>query len=252
MTYTQLTEDVIVGLGRVGITAHGAFDDGQSQTPDVALNAVGTTTRVGAGLGHATAGDALGRHVALTSDVGLGDARHQISAHAEIADLHMPASVDEDVGGLDVAMDDVVVVFQGLKTHDRRQGHLTQDVLRHAVAVELVDGSAVHVLHADVDSPLLEEGAVEVDDEGRGASMQHVQLHDDRGELGFVQFEVNLLHGHDDSARLLRRCRRRRHRRRSRGRSRRPVHGHLLLTILGRVGGGRSHQRRLTTVSLQS
>ena len=187
-TYRELAKDIVVRLGRIGIAAHGALEDAEPKTPDVALHAVrahGPAASQGH-LGVATS-DALGSHVALAADVGLGDAGHQVARHAKVAQLDGAARVDQDVGRLDVAVDDVVVVLERLEPDDGGVGDLAQYALGHAVAVQLVDRAAVHVLHADVDGALLEEGAVEVDDVGRPAAVQHVQLHDDLGKLVLVQ-----------------------------------------------------------------
>jgi hypothetical protein len=62
-THTQLTEDVVVCLGWVRVSAHGTLDDGQTQTPDITLNTVGTATGVGTRLSDSTGADAFGSHV---------------------------------------------------------------------------------------------------------------------------------------------------------------------------------------------
>jgi hypothetical protein len=94
-------------------------------------------------------------------------------------------------------VDDVVVLLQALEPHGRRIRDLAQDFFRDPVAVQLVEGSAVHKLHAYVHSAFLEEGAVKVDDVRRQAAMQNVELHDDGRKLGVVELQSYLLHGHD-------------------------------------------------------
>ena len=83
-------------------------------------------------------------------------------------------------------MDDVVFIFQGLETHDRRECDLPQDVFRDAITVQLVNGAAVHKLHADVDGAFLEERTIEVDNEGRDAPVEDVEFHNDGGEFGLI------------------------------------------------------------------
>src|SRR3569833_66362 len=195
-TYAELAKDGRRYLGRIRVPSHGALDDDEPQAPNVTLHAVGPL-RVGAGLRHTAARDALGGHVALAADVGLGDGGHEIAADAEVAVLVLALRVDEDVGGLFVVVVVVVFVLQRLEAHDGGVRDPAQHVLGDAAAVQLVDGPAVHVLDAHVDGALLEEGAVEVDDVGRDALVQDDKLLEDSRELGFVQLEADLLHGHD-------------------------------------------------------
>lgn len=162
-THAELAKDVARDLGRVRIPPHGALDDGQTQAPDVALDVVGSVGKApGAGRQGASA-DALGRHVALAANVGFGDAGHEVPGHAKVADLDLSVGVDQDVGGLDVAVDDVVVIFERLEAEDRGVCNLAQDVFWDPPRVQLVDAAAVHVLDAHVDGAFLVKGAVKVD-----------------------------------------------------------------------------------------
>lgn len=180
---------------RVWISSHGALDYRQTQTPHVALHAICPVR--GAGLRHAAAGYALRSHVTLAANVGTGNAGHQVAADAKVANLDLAARVDEHVGRLDVAVDDAVVVLEALEPHYGRVRHLAQDVLGHPAAVQLVDGPAVHVLYAHVDSSLLIECAVEINNVRRHALVQNHELLENRGKLGVVELQANLLHGHD-------------------------------------------------------
>lgn len=80
-----------------------------------------------------------------------------------------------------------MLVLQALEPHCRGQSYLSKHVLRDAIAVQLVNRPAVHELDADVHRALLKEGAVKVDDVGRDAAVQDVELHDYGCEFGVVQ-----------------------------------------------------------------
>jgi hypothetical protein len=90
-------------------------------------------------LGHPAAGNPLGRHVGLASDVGLCYASDQVSRDAEIADLDLSAGVDEDVGRLDISMDDIVVILECLQTLRCSVCDFPENVLGNAISVEFVD-----------------------------------------------------------------------------------------------------------------
>lgn len=120
VTYTKLAEDVVVGLRRIRIPSHSALDDAEPQTPDIALDAVCSSTWVRTRLRNAPAGDPLGRHVALAADIRLGDTSDQVPADAEIADLDLSSAIDKDIRRLDISMDDIMLVLQRLQAHDRR------------------------------------------------------------------------------------------------------------------------------------
>ena len=138
MTYAELAEDVVIGFGGIGISTHGTLYDAQPQTPDVALHAVGAATWVGACLRDAATGDAFRSHVALTADVGFRNAGDEIAADAKIANFDLPAAVDEDIGGFDVAVDDLVFVFEVFEPHDGGESDFSKNAFRYTVAVEFV------------------------------------------------------------------------------------------------------------------
>lgn len=54
-TYAQLAENIVIGLRRIRVSTHGTFDDGQAQTPNVTLNTICSTTRIGPGLSNSSA-----------------------------------------------------------------------------------------------------------------------------------------------------------------------------------------------------
>lgn len=98
-------------------------------------------------------------------------------------------------------MNDVVLVFQHAKTGCRSIGDLAQNSFGNTVTVYLVYRSTVHEFHANIDRTFLKESAVEVNDKGRYALVQDIELHDNGSELGVVQFKSNLLHSHYDTCR---------------------------------------------------
>lgn len=69
LTYAQLTENVVVSLRRVWVTAHGAFYDRQAQTPDITLYAI--RARVVPNAAHGTCRYTFWSHVRLTTDIRL-------------------------------------------------------------------------------------------------------------------------------------------------------------------------------------
>ena len=111
-TYTKLTKYVVVCLGWVGIPTHGALDDAETEGPDIALDAVRTTTGIGARLGNASTGYPFGSHVGLAANIGLGDGSNEITADAKVTDLDLAFAIDKDVGRFDISMDDIVFVFE--------------------------------------------------------------------------------------------------------------------------------------------
>lgn len=171
MTYAELRENVVVCLWWVWIASHGALNDGQTQTPDVTLDRVSSTTRVCAGGLNTARADSFRRHVGLATNVRFGNTGNQVSTDTEIADLDGTGRVDENVGGLDIAMDDVVFILQALQAQSCCVSDFPQDVLWDAVTIDLVNGSTVHELHANVHGTFLEEGAVKVDYLRRRATM---------------------------------------------------------------------------------
>lgn len=147
-------------------------------------------------------------HVGLAPDVGFCERLFELARDAEIAELDLTLSVDEDVGGLDVwvgsvrdgtrvagltAMDDLELVFEELEAADHGAGDAGEDVFGDTGSEEFVEGAGVHVLHAVVDAGLDEEGAVELDDLGGDGAVEDVELHDDGVEFCVVEFEPDFL-----------------------------------------------------------
>ena len=94
----------------------------------------------------------LGGHVVRGShDVpGAGHGGGGQARHPEVHDLHRPVFLDEDVGGLDVAVDDAGLVGvgePGQHLHDHR--HLPLDGHRRGLAHRLLEVLALQELHRD-------------------------------------------------------------------------------------------------------
>ena len=68
--------------------------------------------------------DPTHRHVGPAAGVaGLGDAVHQLAADAEVAQLDVAAPVQQDVGGLDIAVDDLQLLLQVVeRLHSLQRG----------------------------------------------------------------------------------------------------------------------------------
>ena len=171
ITYAQLAENIIIGLRWIRILSHSTLDDTQTKTPDITLNAVGSTTRISTSLCNSSTSYALWGHVALTANVGLCNAGNKIPTDPEITNLDLTSRIDQNICWLDISMYDVVLVFQYLETHDGRKGNLAKHTLRHPITIQLVNRTTVHILHTDVHCAFLEEGAVEVYNEGRYTTM---------------------------------------------------------------------------------
>ena len=107
----KLAEDVVKGFWGVWVSAHGTFNDRQSQTPNVTLYTVCSSARR-SGLLHATSRDSLGGHVTLTTNVRLGDAGNEVATDTKVANLDLALAVDENIRGLHIAMNNVVIVLQ--------------------------------------------------------------------------------------------------------------------------------------------
>ena len=90
-------------------------------------------------------------------------------------------------------MHNLQLVLQEPQPLDHAPRHAAQDVLGDVAPCNLLEAACVHVLHAVVDAGFDEEGAVEVDDVGRGGAVEDVKFGDDRFELGVVELEADLL-----------------------------------------------------------
>mmetsp|Transcript_7874 Transcript_7874/g.17234 ORF Transcript_7874/g.17234 Transcript_7874/m.17234 type:complete len:209 (+) Transcript_7874:960-1586(+) len=111
--------------------------------------------------GHAAAADHLGSHVARRADASgvhppsrverrLGDDLHLEARDAEVGNLGVEQPVEEHVGGLDVAVDDVVAVEVGdARRRLVRDAQEERDVEVPArlPVQQLVDGAHLEVLH---------------------------------------------------------------------------------------------------------
>lgn len=113
----QLAENVVKGFRRIWIATDSAFDDGQAQTPDVALHTISSTTSR-AGLLDAASCNTFRCHITLAANISLRNTGDQIAAHAEIANLDLTSGIDENISRLHVPMNDVMIIFEGLQSHN--------------------------------------------------------------------------------------------------------------------------------------
>ena len=92
-------------------------------------------------------------HVAARAHEGVGHGVDQLSGDAKVADLDLALAVDQDVAGLDVAVDDLVLLAEVAEAAEDGVGDLARVLLRDLARLleDQVQGAAVHVLHADVD-----------------------------------------------------------------------------------------------------
>ena len=121
------------------------LENAESEAPDVAcVSVVAAVVEVGV--------DPLGAHVRDGADGGVAGVHGLVedAADAEVGDLDAPRRVDEEVGGLDVAVHDVAAVEVG----DPGQ-HLARDVGEERLGGDAaaVEGAAVHVLEQDLQLP---------------------------------------------------------------------------------------------------
>mmetsp|Transcript_8064 Transcript_8064/g.23105 ORF Transcript_8064/g.23105 Transcript_8064/m.23105 type:complete len:314 (+) Transcript_8064:32-973(+) len=155
--------------GRVGEAPHGGLHQAEAQGPDVRVPAV------------TLASDALRRHVgdsAHPADA-LGHAVGQLSADAEVGDLHVALPVDKQVGGLDVPVDDPHLAVQVREAAEDLPGDVREVALLDALAVVVADvceRATVHVLHDGGDGAVLKKALVIAHHIGVVGGVQHPQL----------------------------------------------------------------------------
>ena len=139
------------------------------------------------GDGVALARDTLRGHVVGRADEGVCVAfRSELAAHAEVAQLDLAVAAQEDVAGLDVAVDDLLAVQVG-EAVQHALGDLAEDFLAGAAAelldfaVDGVEGAAFAEFHGDADRCCgrLDESAVVATDVLARAVFVEAELTDD-------------------------------------------------------------------------
>nr|POE88384.1 hypothetical protein CFP56_11613 [Quercus suber] len=148
-----------VHLGAVGGEGEAVLRDFQqrhAERPDVRGDGVGLP------------GDAFGGHVVGGADEGVGVAfGAELAADAEVAELDLALAREQDVAGLDVAVDDAVAVEVG-EAVEHPLRHLAQHLLARPatelldLAIDRVQTAALAELHRDADRPggVVHEGTV--------------------------------------------------------------------------------------------
>jgi hypothetical protein len=96
--------------------ANSQLHDGQSNTPDVWLDGVRRTL------------DTLWGHVCACSYEGLGDGPVQLTGDTEIAELDLALGVDQDVGGLQIAVHDAMGAVEVAETAENGFRDLSEDI----------------------------------------------------------------------------------------------------------------------------
>ena len=127
---------------------------------------------------------ALRRHVPRRAEPAgaFGAPVRQLARHPEVADFDLAARVEQQVGGLEVAVDDVQLLVQEAqpKQHTRRNDARMRLRQRAVRRQQLRQRAAVHVLQHDCDAAFGQERGVQRHDGGavqRG--VQAAQLADD-------------------------------------------------------------------------
>ena len=95
-------------------------------------------------------------------------------------------------------MNNLHFVLEKLEPSHHAVRYSGQHVLRHAHALELIQRTRVHKLHAVVHTTLDEERAVKFDDLVCDGTVEDVEFHEDRAELARVELEADLFHCHED------------------------------------------------------
>src|SRR4051812_36257027 len=113
-TYADLAEECSRHLGRIWISAHSTLNNCEAQTPNITLYAV--RSRDAADGRRAPPADALRCHVALTADVRPCYAGNEVARDTKVTNFDLPVRIDQNVGWLDVTMDDVVIVLESLQS----------------------------------------------------------------------------------------------------------------------------------------
>lgn len=96
--------------------ANRQFHDSQAETPHIRLDCV------------LVALNSFGSHVGGCTHKGVGDRVNQLSGNTKIAKLDVALGVDEDVGGLDVSVHDVVLGVEVREAAECSFGNLSEDI----------------------------------------------------------------------------------------------------------------------------
>jgi hypothetical protein len=88
---------------------------------------------------------------------------------------------------------DVEVVLEEFEALDHTASNTTQDAFRNTNALEFVEASGVHILHAIINAGFDEEGAIELDYFRGHSPVENLELHHDTVQLGVVKLETDFL-----------------------------------------------------------
>jgi hypothetical protein len=76
------------------------------------------------------------------------------------------------------AMDDLEVVLEKLETADHAGSDTSENIFRNASALELVETSSIHILHAVIDAGFYKEGTVKFDNLRSNGTVQYIEFHE--------------------------------------------------------------------------
>lgn len=90
-------------------------------------------------------------------------------------------------------MNDVQVVLEELEAPHHISGNMTKHAFRDADALQFINASSVHILHAIIDAGLDKESTVEVYDFRGNGEVENLKLHHDSIELGLFKLKADFL-----------------------------------------------------------
>mmetsp|Transcript_29222 Transcript_29222/g.68388 ORF Transcript_29222/g.68388 Transcript_29222/m.68388 type:complete len:288 (+) Transcript_29222:361-1224(+) len=192
--HNQTEQLEVVLCGRIGIPAEGELEQDQPKGPDVGAVRV------------ARARQSLRRHVARAADEGFAEAVGgvELRRDAEVGNLHLASLVQQDVGGLQVAVHLMVLLVQVVESIEHLQPYLGEAQLvaqpfrmsTHFIS----DRTRIHVLEDHQDLSVLVKGVEELDQPRALVRPHDTQLRDELRALGLLQY-LDLLDCEERAAR---------------------------------------------------
>mmetsp|Transcript_6134 Transcript_6134/g.16661 ORF Transcript_6134/g.16661 Transcript_6134/m.16661 type:complete len:307 (-) Transcript_6134:475-1395(-) len=110
--------------------------------------------------------DALGGHIVGGPDKGASRSKggFELSRYSKVGQLHLALGGEEDVGGLEIAVELVLLLVQVDEPVEHLQHDLAQNGLRYPLTrgrpQHALKAASIHVLEGEVDDALEEEGVV--------------------------------------------------------------------------------------------
>jgi hypothetical protein len=149
--------------------------------------------------------DAFWGHIgSATRITSLCNGINQLARDAKIAQFDVSTPIEQDVGRLDVTVDDLEFILEIVEGTDHSRCDLTDNGLGNDVHLNAVDElvelvqADVHDLHADPAVALLEDGTVEEDDEGALVGLHHhLEVHEQTLLLTLIDSRTDPLDSHN-------------------------------------------------------